>query len=166
MKSCPTEETLSAYVDGELAADRVAEVRTHLEACKRCNRCAEEFAEVTRAAREATSDAPPAEEWGVVWQRLRKECAPEETEEPRTAWRVVARAALLAAAAAIMAGIILWPRIIDNGEGQLVFASADMVADEVEVYDDCTVMCVDYPDAGVSVTWIMTPEEMMMEEGM
>ena len=166
MKGCPTEEMLSAYVDGELEGEPAEEVRAHLKGCGLCDRCAAEFAHVTRAARETASQGPGEEEWATMWQRLRDETRPDRNVEVSAGWRVVARVALLAAAAAIMAGIILWPTIIDNGDHPRLIVSVDPqaepnveVVEELEVYDGSTVMCVDYPEEGICVTWLMSTDE-------
>ncbi len=44
--SCPDQESLSAFADGELEAGRVAEVRAHLSTCAACQRFVEEIREL------------------------------------------------------------------------------------------------------------------------
>lgn len=50
---------LSAFVDGELAEDRVAVVRAHLAGCDNCERFGGEFAAVVRGLRALLAQAPP-----------------------------------------------------------------------------------------------------------
>jgi anti-sigma factor RsiW len=54
-----SDEDLVAYVDGDLPADRRAEVAAHLRACGRCRTRLEAFPEVARVLREAS---PPVDD--------------------------------------------------------------------------------------------------------
>jgi anti-sigma factor RsiW len=60
--SCPDEQVLGAYLDGELEAPRRAEIESHLRGCKICARQLELMAEASRSLREFPfADITPAE---------------------------------------------------------------------------------------------------------
>jgi anti-sigma factor RsiW len=54
-----SDEDLVAYVDGDLPADRRAELAAHLRACGRCRGRLEAFPEAARVLREAS---PPVDD--------------------------------------------------------------------------------------------------------
>lgn len=111
MKSCPKEEILQAYLDGELAADAGAAVRVHLAACAPCAAAVREMEQAFAVMSDAFADELPD---AVPTARLRAriESALAEQAAPRFAqefvwmqwfWRFG-----WAAAAAAIAGMIGW----------------------------------------------------------
>lgn len=70
--SCRTVLTdLSAYVDGELAPGRVAQIEDHLRGCDWCERFGGEFAGVVRAFRRSLHEAAPVDASVVARLRAR-----------------------------------------------------------------------------------------------
>jgi predicted anti-sigma-YlaC factor YlaD len=68
----PSEQTISEYVDGELAAAERAEVQHHLDTCPACAALAADFGRLTRAAGALEPLAPPPAVWPRVTDALRR----------------------------------------------------------------------------------------------
>lgn len=108
MKSCPTEENLQAYLDGELAAEAGAALRAHLTACLHCAATAQEMeqslAAIGRAFAVELPDAVP-----TARLRARIASALAEQAEPKVSWaQLFWRFGWAAVAVALVAGIIGW----------------------------------------------------------
>jgi len=68
-QSCPEDETLAAYADGSIAADRRPEIEHHLVGCRRC---LAEVADLWRLAGPEVEEAPQRSVAAVV-ERLERE---------------------------------------------------------------------------------------------
>ena len=162
MNACPSQEELSAYVDGEIEAPRASEIAEHLKSCRRCRARAEEFAMVTNRLRERTLRRPQAAEKEAVWHNVRRASHFRRAERTQPAHRRLARLLVPLAAAAIFALVMFWPGLIHNGtrgpsgNGKGDIASAVC---EVEVFDDSIVK---FEAAGAqkgALVWFMAPTE-------
>ena len=111
---------LSAYCNGELAADQSQRVREHLLACKRCRIEHEEIRLGVNLAQQLPLASAPAEMWSEI-EALLDEPSRRPVFEPKAprlvfafSWyRVAAVSAVLLAAVAI--GLIVSSRSIYNG---------------------------------------------------
>jgi anti-sigma factor RsiW len=92
----PTPEALMAYLDGELPAAAAREVLTHLAACERCQRLADDLRGVSRNVRAWQVGDPPSS------LQLPHEAAQQPIRERPRAWRLVGSRTLAAAAAAVV----------------------------------------------------------------
>jgi hypothetical protein len=85
MKSCPKEEVLQMWLDGELTADADAAMREHLASCSQCARALQEIEQAFAAMGDAFAielpDAVP-----TARLRARIESALAEEAAPRWAW--------------------------------------------------------------------------------
>lgn len=107
MRSCPNEELLQAYLDGELSAPTSDEVNTHLASCAPCamlvRKIEQSFAALGSAFAVALPDAVP-----TARLRARIESALAEQAAPRVAWAMWFRRWRWAAALLLVAGLIGW----------------------------------------------------------
>ncbi|MFH0963420.1 MAG: zf-HC2 domain-containing protein [Planctomycetota bacterium] len=161
MNACPDGEILSAYLDGELAPAQSKEVRAHIDGCAACSKATMEFRVVTEGVRAAYQRQTGEGEWQAVWKRLHEK-PPVAVEVPGRAWRMTARLAVLAAAAAVVAAIVLWPRSINETPpinlAMTANANGLIPVEEVQVFDGSTAVLLDYPDEGVSLVWFVSPQ--------
>lgn len=77
-------EQLTAYLDGDLDADRGSAVRGHLRGCEACRKVAHDEAALRDGLRALPPVDPPASLWAGVQQRL---AAAEVADAERPAWR-------------------------------------------------------------------------------
>jgi hypothetical protein len=104
---------LTAYLDGELAADRGSAVRGHLRGCAACRAIASDEATLRDGLRSLPPVDPPPSLWGGV---LRQLAAAEVADAERPAWRravarwmpYASRTGLAGAALAAAAGLLIW----------------------------------------------------------
>jgi len=102
-----------AFADGELSPSLTAEFHAHLLQCPACQRQIEMLQAVGDVI---TKDQPEPELDSGFAQRVMAsipKAAPQPDEvstQPRMAWRLLRRASLPAAAAALFLAIILWPK--------------------------------------------------------
>lgn len=107
MKSCPKEENLQAYLDGELTAEASEAVRAHLIACSHCAEAAQEmeraFAVIDSAlAAELPDSVPTARLWARIEFARVEKVAPKFTLAWLWNWKLAALAAALLLALAIL----------------------------------------------------------------
>jgi anti-sigma factor RsiW len=76
-------EELSAFLDGELPAERKAQVAEHLRACASCARELERFKKAGAAFRQHGKQALPARLLERIYRRLRPEAS---RSEPMGSW--------------------------------------------------------------------------------
>ena len=96
----PEVEVLSAYADGELAADRRAEVDAHLATCDRCRRWLAEWHDAQRSLRALADDSLGVDLSQVVRGRIEAlPAAGRRSRTPRrTGWHWFVPAGIGAAA--------------------------------------------------------------------
>ena len=80
----PDPEELMASLDGEVAADRHREIRTHLEACAACSALAEQLRLPTAALAGWSVEAPPAGLSARVREVIRRQ---RDASAPASSWR-------------------------------------------------------------------------------
>ena len=159
MKDCPTEEELSAYIDEELQSERTTDIAAHLQECERCAECAREFSAVTRAFRRHGVPAPDAADVEALWGRVRSEGGIPHAKPIGALQKRFRHFLVAAAAAAVFAAIILWPRPLENN-GPSPRPSLQAEAGlEVEVYDDSAVIILESDDDENVLVWFVSPEE-------
>ena len=105
MKHCPDEETLSAYLDGQLPRDQAAAVEGHVSECAACAAALDEMRRLEDLVRSTTAPPPVAQaEWDAVWGKVAARLEVFRPKPlPRLRWVLapLAAAAILAAAAGI-----------------------------------------------------------------
>jgi anti-sigma factor RsiW len=109
---CPDHQTISAFADGELEAGQAAEVERHIAKCSSCRQLVEELqwlADCGRGALSAIHVGETATPNIVWWKPLRRK------------W---ARPLSLAAAAAVLLALSIWPWIASSHFGRHQAASA------------------------------------------
>ena len=143
MTCSDTRAKLTAYLDGELDADRGTVVRGHLRTCAACRDIAEREAVLRDGLRALPPVDPPASLWANVQAKL---AAAEVAESRRPAWRrALARwtrsawtpRLALAGTAAAAAVVVLWwrhqpapsieqPHIVDQGNPVVMKSGNDI----------------------------------------
>lgn len=118
MKTCPKEEILQAYLDGELAMEAIETVRAHLAACSHCAAAVQEieqaFAVMSSAFAVELPDAAP-----TARLRARIESALAERAAPKLSWvQLFWRFGGVAAAVLLIAGGLLVYRTRQNESHQ------------------------------------------------
>jgi len=159
MKDCPTEEELSAYIDDELHSERTTDIAAHLQECERCAECAREFSAVTRAFRRHGVPAPDATDVEALWERVRREGGLPHAKPMGTLRKRFRHVLVAAAAAAVFAAIILWPRPLGLNGLQYPLSVQAEAALEVEIYDDSAVFILESDDDENVLVWFVSPEE-------
>ena len=105
---------LGAYADGELDAKLAERVRSHLDECRRCAGQHKGLKRVDELFRDAAVPEPSVDEWSRVSAAIEKSLAasPAVRVRPRRnllrLWWIYP-AAGLAAAAAVLIAVMLWP---------------------------------------------------------
>jgi len=103
VKECSKiQDELSAYLDGELAPEDSERVRSHLVACERCRREAEDLRRVAAEVRDLPRVAAPADLRERTLERVRSEGARATTSRLRLVWPAAA-AVLIAGALSLYA---------------------------------------------------------------
>jgi len=119
---------LTAYLDGDLDADRGTVVRGHLRTCEGCRKIAEQEAALRDGLRALPTVDPPSHLWGNIQAQL---AAAEVAESKRPAWKrllakwtpVLPRFAMGGVLAAAAVGVLWWrthrvdevqTRVVDN----------------------------------------------------
>ena len=141
-----TDETLSAFADGDLPSGEAAKVRAHLPACPTCSSAASEMTALARVARRLDRPDPPPTLWLAVegaldkrerpwWLSLRLfgvgalagAAAVSLLALGLTSWRAhrstLASTAQVAPAAAVAARVAADP-LLDEAEAELARAAA------------------------------------------
>jgi anti-sigma factor RsiW len=95
-------ERLSAYLDGEVAAEEKAEMERHLAGCDACAQEAAQWQVADTAARSV--DEPSAGAWDGMWRRIGERTSRERIIRV-VRWSVVKAGALAAAAAAVLLAV-------------------------------------------------------------
>jgi anti-sigma factor RsiW len=99
----PFDEDLSAWIDGELAAERRREVDAHLEACPRCAARLDELRGVDRALAGLAAPAVAPDLRARLERRIAAEGKPDRLRPPPRRRRRTSLLAVPAAAAAALA---------------------------------------------------------------
>ena len=105
MKHCPDEETLSAYLDGQLPRDQAAAVEGHVSECAACAATLDEMRRLDDLVRSTTAPPVAEAEWDAVWGKV---AARLEVFRPKPLPRLRWVLAPLAAAALLAAAVGLW----------------------------------------------------------
>lgn len=91
MRCSQIQKLLSPYLDGDLPASRVSEVRTHLLTCSRCQETLRQLSALVTESQELASAAPSSDLWPSIQRRVLLPTSPErarsERPAPLTAWR-------------------------------------------------------------------------------
>jgi anti-sigma factor RsiW len=114
------EESLSAYVDGELAYEKRAELEKHLLDCPDCSRRLEEMRRIESFKPLLEPKEVPPEKWRECWEEVKKQTTDSLSAEKvkervgarrraHVLRRIAAGMGAAVAAAVIIAVIILWP---------------------------------------------------------
>jgi anti-sigma factor RsiW len=125
------EESLSAYVDGELAYEKRAELERHLLECPECSRRLEEMRRIESFRPLLEPKEVPPEKWRECWEEVKKQTTDSLSAEKvrervgarRRAHvfrRVLAGAGMAAAAAVIVAAILMWPSAPPPQEEEII----------------------------------------------
>ena len=117
-------DDLSAVLDGELSAQRAAEVGTHLDTCSGCRSELEAIASVRRGLRTSPAVVVP----DLVAPIMRRLPIEDEKRRARKEWRIRVRIALTAAA---VAGVLLIGAWLPGRDDPPQAALAAVVVDEV-----------------------------------
>ncbi len=131
------DDDLSALIDGELSAEREAEVRVHLDACARCRARIEELCNVDLALAAAELPAVPAELRQRLAARIARDAAearpaPRRAAPRRAFRRLAAPAAGLAAAAALALALYATLRPAPTPEAPALVAGPEPRREAVE----------------------------------
>lgn len=111
--TCPDEEQLSAYADGELAKNEVLVVQTHLAACNPCSRRLEAFHSLSMAFRPMAAERMPLDLSRQLEQRISEEaCGGQSLVCGWRAWTVVPLS--LAASVMLTLGVLLGTVLMDE----------------------------------------------------
>lgn len=151
MNTCPPEEKLSAFLDGELPAPELAELDGHIRVCPACSATLSAFRKLDQVVASATAPAVSPEEWALAWagiqERTRRRLRPALWRRPG-AW-LAAAAALLA----IVAGSLLLP---SQGTGPSVRVATECIAEEIEAGPGYAA-AVSYSEDGYASLITITP---------
>ena len=142
------EESLSAYVDGELAYEKRVELERHLLECPECSRRLEEMRRIESFKPLLEPKEVPPEKWRECWEEVKKQTTDSLSAEKvrqrvgarrraHILGRVLAGAGIAAAAAVVVATVLLWPSAPPPQE-QEEFTAAPSLQGSVQVndYDD------------------------------
>lgn len=108
MKTCPPEEKLGAFLDGELSERDSAAVQAHVRSCKPCADAVAAIFELDRLTRSVGPPDVSQEEWTSTWTAIEARLsAPQRRVHAimprrRAAWIAAAAAALAIAAGALL----------------------------------------------------------------
>ncbi len=142
------EESLSAYVDGELGYEKRAELERHLLECPGCARRLEEMRRIESFRPLLEPKEVPPERWRECWEEVKKQTTDslpvarvmERVGARRRAHilrRVLAGAGLAAAAAVIVAAVLMWPSAQPPQEEEIVTTlPAPQGSVQINDYDD------------------------------
>jgi len=82
-KDHPAEEKLSAFLDGDLAADEAGQIRQHLEECPQCRQNLDDFRQLkTQLSVLAKVQAPES-----LWQKVRLSLSEQQPIQNSSGWR-------------------------------------------------------------------------------
>ena len=91
MRTCPPEEKLGAYVDGELPERERAAVEAHVRACKPCADAVADLCDLDRAVRTLDTPEVSPEEWTTTWGGIGARVVPAVAPQDwTTAWAAIA----------------------------------------------------------------------------
>ena len=141
------EESLSAYVDGELAYEKRTELEKHLLECPECSRQLEEMRRIESFKPLLEPKEVPPEKWRECWEEVKKQTtdslSAEKVKERLGARRrahvlrrVLAGADAAVAAAVIVAAILLWPSTQPPAEEEVTILPAPQGSVQINDYDD------------------------------
>ena len=165
------EESLSAYVDGELAYEKRAELERHLLECPECSRRLEEMRRIESFKPLLEPKEVPPEKWRECWEEVKKQTTDSLSAEKvmervgarrraHVLRRVLAGAGAAVAAAVIVAVILLWPSALPpQGEENTVFTNLNVPEGSVQIndYDDSRITV--YMKEGSEYTIKLIPVE-------
>lgn len=161
MKPCErSDETLNAFVDGELDAEDAERVRAHLDGCEACREKAEVLGGVRDLAQATAPTQPSSDEWDAAWGRV-KGALPATPLYGRI-WPALAGAGVVAAAAAFVFALgILWTDPpTDPGPGPYVAVemTVEMTVEISEEDSDGSAMVI-VDESGPVVILVMNDED-------
>lgn len=124
------DESLSAYVDGELGYEKRAELERHLLECRECSRHLEEMRRIESFRPLLEPGEVPPEKWRECWEEVKKQTTDSLSAE-KVRERVGARrrahilprvlaVAGMAAAAVAVAAVLFWPSAPQQQEEEIV----------------------------------------------
>ncbi|MBM4041410.1 MAG: hypothetical protein FJ290_23150, partial [Planctomycetes bacterium] len=91
MSTCPPEEKLGAYVDGELAERERAAIEAHVRACKPCADAVADLCDLDRMAHSVDTPEVSPQEWTTTWTGIGARVAPAVAPQDwTTAWDAIA----------------------------------------------------------------------------
>jgi anti-sigma factor RsiW len=130
---------LSAFVDGELAADERAAVSAHLEQCASCRAVVADLARVRAAARALGPIAPPDHIWLEIAGQIRLADQPTpadvtpQTTRRSTSWQWLALAAALVLTTLITYAVLRLHPPASTSDNAAATGSVETVAQELSL---------------------------------
>ena len=167
MDNCDNiQESLGAYLDGELEGTGKAQMEQHLAECKQCSLELEKLKKMEQASRGAHIEMPQEREWQALWRRIDSALRAPVREEAAawhealvSFWKSLSlskKALASVAAAGIIVILLIFAVSEAEKDNEVVFplaSSEDVIQSEVEV--DTSMYMAEYFKSGEGVTFFI-----------